>query len=67
MADGFAVTHKDLEIATHSVESNAKRFGLDINEPNLRQFIDHQINVIAWKNAETRHISNALNDLTFNS
>ena len=66
MADGFSVSHDDLDRARHAIESNAIMCGLDITEPKLKKFLENQINVIAWKSAETRHISNALNDLTFN-
>jgi hypothetical protein len=54
MADGFVVTKNDRLVAMLGVELQATANGLDINDKNIRSFIDNQIEVIAHWSAQCR-------------
>jgi len=61
MAASFEVSQTDRDIAKQGVETQAKHHGLDLNDPQVRAFVNHMIECSATDMAAIRFYTNALN------
>ena len=48
-------------MARSGLEVQAERFGLDLSDPKLSAFIDHQVEVDAWRLSEVTWLGNIVN------
>lgn len=60
MAKSYEATQSDRDIARIGIEMQAKQHGLDIDDPKVRSFIEHMIEVDATNHAAIRFYCNAL-------
>lgn len=61
MADHFATPSQDEQnIALSGITTQAKAHGLDLNDPQVQAFIQHQANIIAQMQADNRELYNII-------
>jgi hypothetical protein len=65
MADRvIPMPHEDeVFTAKFGLEVQAKRFGLDIDDPQLREFLDHEVTVKSQMMAEIRWLRNMMHSV----
>jgi hypothetical protein len=61
MADSIVVTQNDRDIATFSMQNQISRFKIDVSDPNIKAFVEHQIEMQATASATIRKYSNIVN------
>jgi hypothetical protein len=65
MADGWTPSEDEMRISRNGVKLQAEGHGLDINDPNVAAFLEHQAEVIANLHAGMRFQQQVIHDMTF--
>lgn len=63
MAKSITVTDTDRAVAKQAIELQATHHGLNLNDPNVRSFVDHMIEVSAADHASIRFYTNCLHKM----
>jgi hypothetical protein len=63
-AASWVTTESELSIARTGITIQAEAHGLDLTDPKIKAFIEHQIKVVASLNAGMRWQSNIIHNMT---